>query len=60
MAVPRVRPALLLAILITASATLILGIVPGRTLAAARAGAATYPVNGSELNKGAITHRIDW
>ncbi len=41
MAVPRASFSLLLALLITVSATLILGIVPGRILGQAKAGAAT-------------------
>jgi NADH-quinone oxidoreductase subunit N len=41
--VPRPTIPLLFAILLTAAATLILGIVPGRILANARAAAATYP-----------------
>jgi NADH-quinone oxidoreductase subunit N len=40
--IPRATTPLLLALLLTAAATLILGIVPGRTLAQARAAAATY------------------
>jgi NADH-quinone oxidoreductase subunit N len=41
----RVRPSLLIALLITVAATLILGIVPGQVLNSAKAGAATlYPV----------------
>jgi NADH-quinone oxidoreductase subunit N len=42
--VPRASFSLLLALLITISATLILGIVPGRILAQAKAGAATFPM----------------
>ena len=42
--VARVRPSLLIALLLTVVATLILGIVPGQVLARAKAGAATlYP-----------------
>ncbi len=41
--VPRATTPLLFALLITVAATLILGIVPGRILAMAKAGAATYP-----------------
>jgi NADH-quinone oxidoreductase subunit N len=44
MAVPRPTLSLLLALLITISTTLILGIVPGRILAQAKAGAATFPM----------------
>jgi NADH-quinone oxidoreductase subunit N len=44
MAVPRASFSLLFALLITISATLILGIVPGRILAQAKAGAATFPI----------------
>jgi NADH-quinone oxidoreductase subunit N len=44
LAVPRASFALLLALLITISATLILGIVPGRILAQAKAGAATFSI----------------
>ncbi len=52
--VPRLRPALFAALLITISATLILGIFPGRTLKAAQAGAATYAVIGSSGGNGAV------
>jgi NADH-quinone oxidoreductase subunit N len=41
--VPRASIPLLFALLITAAATLILGIAPGRILGVAKAGAATYP-----------------
>jgi NADH-quinone oxidoreductase subunit N len=42
--VARITPSLLIALLLTVAATLILGIVPGRVLTRARAGAATlYP-----------------
>jgi NADH-quinone oxidoreductase subunit N len=44
MAIPRASFSLLLALLITISATLILGIVPGRILAQAKAGAATFSI----------------
>jgi NADH-quinone oxidoreductase subunit N len=40
--IPRLRSSLTLALLLTVSATLILGIFPGRILAMARAGAATF------------------
>jgi NADH-quinone oxidoreductase subunit N len=40
--IPRLRGSLMLALLLTLSATLILGIFPGRILAMARAGAATF------------------
>jgi NADH-quinone oxidoreductase subunit N len=43
-AVPRVSTSLLFALFLTVAATLILGIVPGRILASAKAGAAIYPV----------------
>ncbi len=46
--VPRATVPLLFALLITVAATLILGIVPGKILGVAKAGAATYPsVNAS-------------
>ncbi len=45
--VPRPAMSLLFALLITVAATLILGIVPGRILDMARAGAATYPNAGA-------------
>jgi NADH-quinone oxidoreductase subunit N len=45
---PRVQTPLLFAILLTAAATLILGIVPGRVLNAARAGALTFGMNGTD------------
>jgi len=41
--VPRATTPLLFALLLTVAATLILGIVPGKILAKARAGAATFP-----------------
>ncbi|HEX3470749.1 MAG TPA: NADH-quinone oxidoreductase subunit N [Silvibacterium sp.] len=41
--VPRASVPLLFALLLTVAATLILGIVPGRILATAKAGAATFP-----------------
>jgi NADH-quinone oxidoreductase subunit N len=41
--VPRASASLLFALFLTVVATLILGIVPGRILAMAKAGAATYP-----------------
>jgi NADH-quinone oxidoreductase subunit N len=41
--VPAASTSLLFALLLTIAATLILGIVPGRILAVAKAGAATYP-----------------
>jgi NADH-quinone oxidoreductase subunit N len=44
LAVPRASFSLLFALLITISATLILGIVPGRILAQAKAAAATFPI----------------
>jgi NADH-quinone oxidoreductase subunit N len=47
MATPAASLPLLLALLITAAATLILGIAPGRILGQAKAAAATYPVAGS-------------
>jgi len=40
--IPRLKGSLTLALLLTVSATLILGIFPGRILAMARAGAATF------------------
>jgi NADH-quinone oxidoreductase subunit N len=40
--IPGLRPSLLVALLLAASATLILGIFPNRILEAARAGASTY------------------
>jgi NADH-quinone oxidoreductase subunit N len=42
-AIPRLTAPLLLALLLTVAATLVLGIAPGRILAGAQAGAATYP-----------------
>jgi NADH-quinone oxidoreductase subunit N len=42
-AIPAVSFPMLLALFLTVAATLILGIVPGRILAQAKAGAATYP-----------------
>ena len=56
-AVPRLRPALFAALLITITGTLILGIFPGSTLKVAQAGAATYAVIGSGGN-GAVTAGI--
>jgi len=47
--VPRASIPLLFAILLTAAATLILGIVPGRVLAKAKAGAETYPAVSNVL-----------
>ncbi|MGC2161941.1 MAG: NADH-quinone oxidoreductase subunit N [Silvibacterium sp.] len=47
--VPRASMPLLFALLLTAAATLILGIVPGRVLAKARAAAETYPAVSSVL-----------
>ena len=44
MAVPRASMPLLFALLLTVATTLILGIVPGRILDMAKAGAATFPV----------------
>ncbi|MGB7190769.1 MAG: NADH-quinone oxidoreductase subunit N, partial [Acidobacteriaceae bacterium] len=54
--VPRPTVPLLFAILLTAAATLILGIVPGRILANARAAAATYPAvaNNSPASPAAV------
>jgi NADH-quinone oxidoreductase subunit N len=46
---PRLQISLMLALLITVSATLILGIFPGRVLSMAKAGAATFPaINGAQ------------
>jgi hypothetical protein len=42
-----VTPAFMVALFVTVTATLILGIFPGRTLALARAGAATYAVRNA-------------
>jgi NADH-quinone oxidoreductase subunit N len=50
--IPALKPSLLTALFITITATLILGIFPGRTLSLARAGAATYPVSGSSTSVG--------
>ena len=55
MAVPRASFSLLLALLITVSATLILGIVPSRILAQAKAAAATYPSVSSDASSGSTT-----
>jgi NADH-quinone oxidoreductase subunit N len=45
--VPRAQPPLLFAIFLTAAATLVLGVVPGRVLAAARAAAFTFQTQTS-------------
>ena len=46
--IPRLKGSLTLALFLTVAATLILGIFPGRILAMARAGAATFtPVSGT-------------
>ena len=42
-AIPRITMPMLVALLLTVAATLVLGIAPGRILARAQAGAATYP-----------------
>ena len=57
--VPRLRPALFAALLITISATLILGIFPDRTLKAAQAGAATYGIIGGAEGNSAVTASIN-
>ena len=45
--VPRAQPPLLFAIFLTAAATLVLGVVPGRVLSAARAAAFTFQTQAS-------------
>jgi NADH-quinone oxidoreductase subunit N len=44
--IPRLKGSLTLALLLTVAATLILGIFPGRILAIAQAGAATFAAVG--------------
>ncbi len=49
--VARIKPALLIALLLTVTATLILGIVPGQVLTRAKAGAATlYPLPAASVD----------
>ena len=52
--VPRATPPLLFALLLTVAATLILGIVPGRVLARAKAAAETYPAVSNSNSVAAI------
>jgi NADH-quinone oxidoreductase subunit N len=49
--IPRLKGSLILALLLTVSATLILGIFPGRILAMARAGAATFAAVGESAQR---------
>jgi NADH-quinone oxidoreductase subunit N len=53
--VPRLRISLTFALLLTISATLILGIFPGTILSMARAGAATFAAVGSTTSSDAVT-----
>jgi NADH-quinone oxidoreductase subunit N len=53
--VPRLRISLTFALLLTVSATLILGIFPGTILSMAQAGAATFAAVGSTTSSDAVT-----
>jgi NADH-quinone oxidoreductase subunit N len=54
--VPRLKSSLTFALLLTVSATFILGIFPGKILSMAQAGAATFAaVTGSATSTGAVT-----
>ncbi len=55
---PRLRPSLLLALILTVAATLILGIVPGQVLSGAKAAAATlYPAMAHPADDGIAARR---
>jgi NADH-quinone oxidoreductase subunit N len=58
MTMPAASFSLLLALLITVASTLILGIVPGRILAGAKAAAATYPVVSSDAGSSVETTAV--
>jgi NADH-quinone oxidoreductase subunit N len=56
---PRLRISLMLALLLTVSATFILGIFPGRVLSMAQSGAATFPAIDTP-KQGTITVKIGY